>query len=120
MIAFFNSDPEVVDYGTRHMRTICLFFGLLALSHCIASVLRGAGRAVVPMAVMLLCWCVLRVAYVSVAVQIVNELETVSRAYPITWTASSIIYLIYFFTADWLHGFDKESKVAVAKQRSHV
>ena len=110
MIAFFNSDPEVVDYGTRHMRTICLFFGLLALSHCIASVLRGAGRAVVPMAVMLLCWCVLRVAYVSVAVQIVNELETVSRAYPITWTASSIIYLIYFFTADWLHGFDKESK----------
>lgn len=120
MIAFFNSDPEVVDYGTRHMRTICLFFGLLALSHCIASVLRGAGRAVVPMAVMLLCWCVLRVAYVSVAVQIVNELETVSRAYPITWTASSIIYLIYFFTADWLHGFDKEGKVAVAKQRSHV
>ena len=46
MIAFFNADPEVVDYGTRHMRTICLFFCLLALSHCIAAVLRGqAGRS---------------------------------------------------------------------------
>ena len=110
MIAFFNDDPEVVDYGTRHMRSICLFFALLALSHCIAAVLRGAGRAFVPMFVMLGCWCALRVAYVTVALRFVNELETVSRAYPITWTASSIIYLIYFFTADWLHGFDRDQK----------
>ena len=110
LIAIFNDAPDVVDYGTRHMRTICPFFALLALSHCIAAVLRGAGRAVVPMVVMLTCWCALRVAYVTVALQFVNELETVSRAYPITWTASSIIYVIYFFTADWLHGFDKEKK----------
>ena len=111
LIAFFNDQPEVVDYGTRHMRTICLFFGLLALSHCIAAVLRGAGRTIVPMFVMLFCWCILRVAYVSIAIQYVNQLETVSRAYPITWSASSVIYLIYFFTADWLHAFDKEKTV---------
>ena len=113
MIAFFNADPEVVDYGTRHMRTICLFFCLLALSHCIAAVLRGAGRAIVPMFVMLGCWCALRVTYVTIAIQYVNQLETVSRAYPITWTASSIIYLIYFFCADWLHAFDKDKKTAL-------
>ena len=110
LIAFFNSDPEVVDYGTRHMRTICLFFCLLALSHCIAAVLRGAGQAIVPMFVMLGCWCALRVTYVTIAMQYVNELETVSKAYPITWTASSIIYLIYFFTADWMHTFEKDKK----------
>lgn len=110
MVALFNDQPQVVDYGTRHMRTICLFFSLLALSHCIAAVLRGAGRAIVPMIVMLACWCLLRVSYITIAIRFVNELETISWAYPITWASSSVIYLIYFFSADWLHAFDKEKK----------
>ena len=89
------------------MRTICLFYCLLAFSHCIASVMRGAGKATVPMFTMLACWCVFRVTYITVAVKYVNQLTTVSWAYPITWTLSSIIFLIYFLKADWIHTFDK-------------
>lgn len=107
LIGFFNSTPEVVRYGTMHMRTISLFYCLLAFSHCIASILRGAGKAAVPMVTMLICWCLLRVTYITVAVCLVNELTTVSRAYPITWTCSSIIFLIYFLKADWIHNFDR-------------
>ncbi len=107
LISIFNESPEVVDYGTRHMRTICLFYCLLALSHCIASVMRGAGKASVPMVTMLVCWCLIRVSYITIAVKIVPELETVSWAYPITWSLSSIVFLIYFFTADWIHHFDR-------------
>ncbi len=108
LIAVFNDSPQVVDYGTRHMRTICLFYCLLALSHCIAGILRGAGKASVPMITMLVCWCLIRVAYISVAVQYVPRLETVSWAYPITWTCSSIAFLIYYFKADWIHYFDRQ------------
>lgn len=107
LIGFFNDQPEVVDFGTRHMRTICLFYCLLALSHCIASIMRGAGKATVPMVTMLICWCVIRVAYITIAVRFVPKLETVSWAYPITWTCSSIVFLIYFFKADWIHTFDR-------------
>ena len=108
LIGFFNNTPEVVDFGTRHMRTICLFYCLLAFSHCIAGIMRGAGKPTVPMFTMLGCWCAIRVSYITIAVKLVNELETVSRAYPITWTCSSIIFLIYFLTADWIHNFDRE------------
>lgn len=107
LISIFNDAPEVVDYGTRHMRTICLFFSLLAFSHCIAGTLRGAGKSGIPMIVMLLCWCVIRVSYITVAVRFVNELETVSRAYPITWSLSSILFLLYYFKGNWLHHFDR-------------
>ena len=107
LIGFFNDSPEVVDYGTRHMRTICLFYCLLALSHCIAAVMRGAGKATVPMVTMMACWCVLRVSYITVALQFVNELTTVSWAYPITWTCSSVVFLIYFFKVDWMHTFER-------------
>ena len=110
LIGFFSESPEAIDFGTQHMRTICLFYFLLAFSHCIASVMRGAGKATVPMFTMLACWCLFRVTYISVAVKLVNKLTTVSLAYPITWTLSSIIFLIYFLKADWIHNFDRENK----------
>ena len=110
MIGIFNNTPEVVDYGVRYMRTVCLFYCLMAFSHCIAAILRGAGRAAVPMYTMLLCWCLIRVTYIFLALKVVNQLETVSCAYPITWTCSSIVFLIYFLKVDWMHGFDKSAK----------
>ena len=107
LIAIFNDAPEVVAFGSRHTRTICLFYCLLAFSHCVAGIMRGAGKATVPMATMLVCWCLIRVSYITVAVRFVPELTTVSFAYPLTWTLSSIIFLIYLIKGDWLHTFDK-------------
>ena len=108
LIRFFNADPEVVSFGTRHIRTISLFFALLAFSHCAAGTLRGAGKATVPMLTMLSCWCLLRVTYITLAVSVVNELETVSRAYPITWTCSTLVFVLYLWKADWIHNFDRD------------
>ena len=112
LIGLFSDSPEAIDFGVRHMRTICLFYFLLAFSHCIAGVMRGAGKPTVPMFTMLACWCLFRMTYVTIAVRIVNELTTVSWAYPITWTLSGIIFLIYFLKADWIHNFDKEKQKA--------
>ena len=106
LIRLFNNQPDVINFGTRHIRCISLFFGLLALSHCIAGILRGAGKVNIPMFVMLGCWCVLRVTYISVALQYWNRLETVSFAYPITWFCSSVLFLIYFLKVDWMHTFE--------------
>ena len=107
LIGLFNDAPEVVAFGSQHMQTICLFYCLLAFSHCLAAVMRGAGKATVPMFTMLACWCVIRVSYITVAVKFVNKLTTVSFAYPITWTLSSIVLFIYFMKADWIHNFDR-------------
>ena len=107
LVSFFNDAPEVVAFGTRHMRTICLFYCLLAFSHCVAGIMRGAGKASVPMVTMLVCWCLIRVSYITIAVKFVNELTTVSFAYPLTWTLSSIIFLIYLIKGNWIHTFDQ-------------
>ena len=107
MVRLFCDTQQAIDFGVSHMRTICLFYCLLAFSHCIAGIMRGAGKATVPMVTMLVCWCVIRVSYITVAVHFVPQLTTVSWAYPITWTFSSIVFLIYFLKADWIHNFDR-------------
>ena len=95
--------------ATREMRTICLFFCLLAFSHAIAAVCRGAGKAFVPMIIMLLFWCVIRITYITIVMRIVHEIQYIYMAYPLTWSLSSIVYFIYYHCSDWVHGFDKKS-----------
>ena len=116
LIGLFADSQEAIGFGTRHMQTICLFYCLLAFSHCIAGIMRGAGKATVPMFTMLGCWCLFRVTYITVALKFFNKLTTVSWAYPITWTLSSIIFLIYFLCADWIHNFDRIEEKKKRKQ----
>ncbi len=107
LIALFNGEAEVIKYGTSQARTIALFYFLLAFSHCLAGILRGAGKSIVPMIVMLCCWCVIRVIYVTVATHYIPSIKVVFWAYPLTWFLSSLIFLIYYLKSDWLHGFEK-------------
>lgn len=101
-IAGFNREAEVIAFGTTHARTVTLFYFLLAFSHCLAGIFRGAGKATVPMFVMLVCWCIIRVSYITIAVKFIPQLQTISWAYPITWSLSTIVFFIYYKKAHWL------------------
>lgn len=107
LISAFNNDPQVISYGTAQARTVTLFYFLLAFSHCIAGILRGAGRSSVPMLVMLACWCIIRVTYITVIVRFIPDIRVVFWAYPLTWSLSSVIFLLYFLKGDWVHGFER-------------
>lgn len=63
----------------------------------------------VPMLVMLACWCVIRISYITIAVRIVPVIQTVFWAYPLTWSLSSVVFLVYFLKADWIHGFERQA-----------
>ena len=107
LIALFNADPDVVAYGVRQARVVALFYPMLTLSHCMAGVFRGAGKSTVPMVVMMGVWCVFRVLYITVMVALFHDITVVFTAYPVTWTISSILFVIYYFKADWIHNFDR-------------
>ncbi len=107
LVSLFNATPEVVAFGVRQARIEALFYCCLALSHCIAGVLRGAGKATVPMFIMLGVWCIFRVSYISIVLLFVHRIEVVYSAYPITWTISAVIFIIYLMKADWLHALDR-------------
>ena len=107
LIGLFNDDPGVVQFGVMQARVISLFYCLLALNHCMAGILRGAGKATIPMMVMLASWCLLRVTYITIMVAVFGRIEVIFSAYPVTWTVSAIIFCIYYFKADWVHNFDR-------------
>ncbi len=105
-VSFFDSTPEIVRYGMMQDRTVTLFYCLLAFSHAIAAVCRGAGKAFIPMLVMLGDWCAFRILYIEVVTHLTSDIRFIYMAYPITWAISSVIFLVYFLKSDWIHGFE--------------
>ena len=102
LIGAFTQEPEGIAFGVLKMRTCAPFFCLLALTHCLAAVMRGAGRAVIPMVSMLSFWCIVRVGILTVAVPIYRSIAVVNWVYPITWALSSVFLAVYYYRADWL------------------
>ncbi len=108
LISLFDDAPQVIEYGALQAHTVALFYFLLAFSHAVAAVCRGAGKAFVPMFVMLGVWCVLRIIYIEIVCILTDNIQLIYWAYPLTWFISSVIYLIYYKCSDWVHGFDKK------------
>lgn len=109
LIGLFDKTPGVIEYGVLQERTVTLFYCLLAFSHCTAAVLRGAGKAFIPMAIMLGVWCVIRISYILLVMHFFGEIRLIYWAYPITWSISSVLYFLYITRSDWVHGFEIHS-----------
>lgn len=108
-LRFFVDVPEAIAYGEIHAQVVSLFFFLLAFSHCAAGVLRGCGKSIVPMVTMLAFWCGVRILYVTQALKFVPEYRTISWAYPLTWSLSSIVFLLFLLKSDWAKAWKKKS-----------
>ena len=109
---WFNSDPNVIAIATAQAKVENIFFLFLAFSHSLMGVCRGAGKSAFSMVVMLLTWCLLRIVYVTAAMNISHDLNLLFWSYPITWIVSSIILFIYYRKSDWIHGFDKAGQIS--------
>lgn len=106
--AGFDSNPKVVTFASSQAHVEAFFYCFLAFSHCIAGIMRGAGKSTVPMFVMLFSWCIIRITYITITVHYIPKIQVIFWAYPLTWSISSVIFLIYFLKADWIHSFEKK------------
>lgn len=116
LIAAFNGSEEVVAFGALQAHTDSLFYFLLAFSHAASGVLRGAGRSIIPMLVMMVCWCAIRITYISIITTIVPDIVAIFWAYPMTWCLSSIAFVFFLLKGDWSHYYEKQQARALEKQ----
>lgn len=105
VMSIFSQNPDVIEIGKMMMYCVVPGYLLLAVSHCLAGVLRGAGLTKIPMIVMVLCWCVCRVIWITITVSLFHDIRFVFMGWPITWVLSAIILVIYYKKANWLYRY---------------
>lgn len=105
VIALFTKEPDVIAAGVLATKFFCPFYFLLAIMHSLAGTVRGTGRTVPPMLIMILSLCVFRILAAKFVIPHYNTIENVYLLYPISWTIGAILMIGYTIKADWTKEF---------------
>ena len=102
VVMLFSTTEEVISNALIQIRIIAPFYFLLAYSHSMSGILRGAGYSKTPMIVMILFWVVVRVFGIPVALNYIsNRPETIFWFYPLTWSLSTVVLTFLSFKLPW-------------------
>ena len=95
LLGLFNDDPEVIRYGMLRANVCAPLMCMASYAHAMSAVMRGIGKPMTPMVVMLTCWCAVRVLVLFTIGQVWHEFRLIVWIYPFTWLLSAIVYTIY-------------------------
>lgn len=98
----FTNDANVVAIGLGMMRVISPTYVTYICIEVLGGTTRGCGDAVLPTVMTGVGVCILRVAWVLFAVPFRPEMSTVAFSYPLTWTVTSVMFIIYYLKGNWL------------------
>ncbi len=92
----FSQDTAVVETGLRIIHVTFPFYWLYVILEVHADALRGTGNSMLPMAVILLCLCVLRTLLLFAFTQAWDSLEAVAAVYPCAWLAAAVCLTFFW------------------------
>ena len=98
----FTSDETVVAFGCSAMHYFCPFYFLLAILHGMAGAVRGTGRSVPPMVVLLISLCLFRVVWIQFALPFFAGIEGVFVLYPVSWALGAVLMALYAWKGSWM------------------
>lgn len=98
----FTDDIDVVDIGLGMMRVISPSYVTYICIEILGGTTRGCGDAILPMFMTCIGICGLRVVWILAVVPLRPEISTVAFSYPMTWAATSLLFIIYYLRGNWL------------------
>ncbi|MDU2372920.1 MAG: MATE family efflux transporter [Peptoniphilus harei] len=102
LIGLFTNDVMVIEAGVLASRFFCPFYFLLAIMHSLAGTVRGTGKTIPPMIILILSLCIFRIVAAKFVIPHYNTIENVYRLYPISWIIGVILMVAYTLKADWI------------------
>ena len=98
----FTDDPSVVSIGLGMMWVISPSYITYICIEILGGTTRGCGDAVPPMLMTCVGICVLRVIWNLAVVPLRPEVSTVAFSYPLTWSVTSLFFIVYYRKGGWL------------------
>ena len=95
--SLFTDDPMVLADSMAIIKFQAPFWFCYACVNVFPSTLRGIGDAFVPMLIICVGTCILRVVWIFTAGVIRPDLYTTLFSYPLSWSATSIAFVIYYY-----------------------
>ena len=111
LLGLFTEDKEVMQITLEMMHFLVPTYLTYICVEIFSGAVRGAGDVVAPTLMTCFGVCILRVLWILVAVPLHRTVVMVEWSYPITWSLTSVMYLIYYFHGGWLRRcIEKQSR----------
>ncbi len=102
IVGVFVSDAQVIELGAYIIKFFCPYYFTLAIMHILAGSVRGAGKTLPPMLIIVFALCVFRVIWLNTVVPVMQDMQWIFMAYPISWSLGMIAMVLYAWRAKWL------------------
>ncbi len=102
ILSLFTNDSAVIEYGQLAMKYFCPFYFLLGILNTLAGTVRGAGKGVPPMLILLFSMCIFRIFWIKLALPFFSTIDGIFMLYPISWLVGMIMMIIYTRYGKWL------------------
>ena len=110
VLGLFTHSAQVIMYGQLAMKYFCPYYFLLGILNVLAGTVRGAGKGIPPMIILLFSMCIFRILWIKIALPFYSSIDGVFILYPISWLVGAILMILYTKIGKWLPHKQMEKK----------
>ena len=114
VVRLFTSDSAAIHYGVLAMKYFCPYYVLLGALNVLAGTVRGTGKSIPPMLILLFSMCIFRIIWIQLAVPHYDNIDGVFILYPISWVIGVVLMALYTWKGHWLHYGNENEKPKTA------
>lgn len=101
IISMFSRDPEVIQYGVMAVWSLAPYYCLLSIIHDLAGTVRGSGKTLPPMLIILFSLCLCRIAWINLAAPHFDSIWGVYYTYPVSFVIGAVLMILYTWKGKW-------------------
>lgn len=102
IMRLFSEDVGVIAYGQTAMRYFCPFYWILAILHSLAGTVRGTGKSIPTMVVLLVSLCLFRIVWIQLVLPYYTSIEGIFILYPVSWLVGAVLMILYTWKGKWI------------------
>ncbi len=102
LLHFFTGDPAVISIGVDFFQVLAPSYFTFVFIEILSGAIRGAGEALQPMLITCFGVCGLRILWILLAVPLHHTMQMVAMNYPVTWSVTAVVFIVYYLRMNWL------------------
>ncbi len=96
VFGLFTKDANVIAIGFKMLLMLAPAYVIYVPIEILSGALRGIGNVIIPIILTCMGVCVLRIVWLLTIVPQNNNVETIILSFPISWTITAILFIIYY------------------------
>ena len=97
ILGVFCKEEEVIAEGLKIIHVSFPFYFIYAILEVTGGIVRGTGKTIQSMAIVMIHLCVVRVLLLGILAEHFHTVQAVAAVYPITWALAAVSFAGYYF-----------------------